>query len=126
MSDVEQLSPRWRYAVIATFILGEVAHLLKTNRYDPYTGTLTIPPAGTQTFQTEIGRWQDYFRDPRDNGGLPANLITEPQQLHDLTAFFTWAAWGSAAVRPGTNHSYTNNFPYDPLAGTRTRVPRCT
>jgi len=97
----------------------EVAHLLKTNRYDAHTGTLTVLPAGAQTFQTEIGLWQDYFRDPRGNGGLPANLITDPQQLHDLTAFFTWAAWGSVAVRPGTNHSYTNNFPYDPLAGNR-------
>ena len=26
---------------------------------------------------------------------------------------------GCAAVRPGTNHRYTNNFPYDPLAGNR-------
>jgi nitric oxide reductase subunit B len=112
--DYASLSDNVRAAIDA-----EVAHLLKTNRYDPHTDTLTVLPAGAQTFQTEIGRWQDYFRDPRRNGGLPANLITEPQQLHDLTAFFTWAAWGSAAVRPGTNHSYTNNFPYDPLAGNR-------
>ena len=47
------------------------------------------------------------------------NLVTDPQQLRDLTAFFTWAAWASVAERPGTNHSYTNNFPYDPLAGNR-------
>ena len=112
--DYASLSDDDRAAVDA-----EVAHLLKTNRYDPRSGTLTVLPAGAQTFQTEIGRWQDYFRDPRANGGLPANLITDPQQLHDLTAFFTWAAWGSVAERPGTNHSYTNNFPYDPLAGNR-------
>src|SRR5690606_21903349 len=28
-----------------------------------------------------------------------------------------WAAWASAAERPGESYSYTNNFPYDPLAG---------
>jgi len=97
----------------------EVAHLLKTNRYDAQTSTLTVLPAGAQTFQAEIRRWEDYFRSPQRNGGLPANLITDPQQLHDLTAFFTWAAWASVAERPGTTHSYTNNFPYDPLAGNR-------
>jgi nitric oxide reductase subunit B len=95
----------------------EVAQLLKANRYDSRTGVLTVLPAGAETFQAEIARWKGYFRDPGGNGGLPVNLIRDPQQLHDLTAFFTWAAWASVAERPGTGHSYTNNFPYDPLAG---------
>jgi nitric oxide reductase subunit B len=98
---------------------GEVASLLKTNRYDAEHDTLTLLPAGAQTFQEEIGRWEDYFRNPQHNGGLPANLLTDPQQLHELTAFFTWAAWASVANRPGKDHSYTNNFPYDSLAGNR-------
>jgi nitric oxide reductase subunit B len=96
---------------------GEVASLLKTNRYDSGTGTLTLLPAGAQTFANEVDRWKTYFQNPALNGGLAANLITDPKELHDLTAFFTWAAWGSVAQRPGTAHSYTNNFPYDPLAG---------
>lgn len=95
----------------------EVAHLLKTNRYDPETGTLSVLPPGALTYREEISRWERYFHDPKRNGGLPTDLIADPQQLHDLTAFFTWAAWGSVAERPGTTHSYTNNFPYDPLAG---------
>lgn len=109
------------YAVLrggeSAVIDAEVAHLLKTNRYDSRTGVLTVLPAGLEAFQAEIARWQGYFRDPRGNGGLPENLISDRQQLHDLTAFFTWAAWASVAERPGTGHSYTNNFPYDPLAG---------
>jgi bacteriorhodopsin len=32
MSDVEQLSPRWRYAVIATFVLGFAVLILLTSR----------------------------------------------------------------------------------------------
>ena len=44
--------------------------------------------------------------------------VADPNELRKLTAFFTWAAWGSVAQRPGRTHSYTNNFPYDPLAGT--------
>lgn len=95
----------------------EVAQLLKTNRYDSRSRVLTILPAGSEAFRAAIARWKRYFGDPRSNGGLSANLISDPQELHDLTAFFTWGAWASAAKRPGTDHSYTNNFPYDPLAG---------
>jgi len=100
-----------------TVIEAEVSHLLKINRYDSRTGVLTVLPGGMEAFQAEIGRWQGYFRDARGNGGLPENLISDRQQLHDLTAFFSWAAWASVAERPGAGHSYTNNFPYDPLAG---------
>jgi nitric oxide reductase subunit B len=96
---------------------GEVGALLKANRYDASTDTLTLLPAGVDTFHNEIDVWKTYFEHPVNNGGLPVRAVSDPQELHDLTAFFTWAAWSSVAQRPGTNHSYTNNFPYDPLAG---------
>ena len=38
-------------------------------------------------------------------------LIKDPSELHELTAFFAWAAWASAARWPGKSYSYTNNFP---------------
>ncbi len=96
-----------------------VARRLKTNRYDAGTGTLTLLPGGESTFTREIAHWAAYFQDPAGNGGLRARTITDPRDLHDLTAFFTWAAWASVATRPGTDHSYTNNFPYDSLAGNK-------
>lgn len=112
---------RKRYAILTDVeraaVDGQVATLLKTNRYDALTGVLTLLPAGAETFAGETARWKTYFENPQFNGGLAADLISDPRELHDLTAFFTWAAWGSVAQRPGTTHSYTNNFPYDPLAG---------
>jgi nitric oxide reductase subunit B len=96
---------------------GEVAALLKVNRYDAASDTLTLLPAGAETFQNEIAVWKRYFEVPAGNGGLPVRAVSDPKELHDLTAFFTWAAWSAVTQRPGTTHSYTNNFPYDPLAG---------
>src|SRR6185312_4538058 len=58
-----------------------------------------------------------YFKDPVKNGGLKPDLISDPTELHQFTAFVTWAAWASVANRPGTQASYTNNFPYDPSVG---------
>ncbi len=48
---------------------------------------------------------------------MKAKYIVDPQELRQLTAFFAWTAWASAARRPGLSYSYTNNFPFDPLAG---------
>src|SRR4029453_7155258 len=36
------------------------------------------------------------------------------QEIHELTAFFSWTAWASAAERPGHDYSYTNNWPPEP------------
>ena len=91
--------------------------LLKENRYDPRTRTLLFPMPEELSFQRQVGRWTDYFVHPASNGGLKAKYIQDPVELRQLTAFFAWTAWASAARRPGRSYSYTNNFPYDPLVG---------
>lgn len=96
---------------------GAVAHQLKQNHYDPASGTLVFATADVESFERQIAVWTDYFGDPASNGGLTTNAVNDPQELRALTAFFAWTAWVSVAERPGTTHSYTNNFPYDPLAG---------
>ncbi|MEP6897248.1 MAG: cbb3-type cytochrome c oxidase subunit I [Rhodanobacter sp.] len=90
---------------------------LKTNRYDAQTRVLKLIEPEAAAYRQQIGYWTDYFKDPSKNGGLKPNLITDPTELHQFTAFVTWAAWASVAKRPGTEASYTNNFPYDPSVG---------
>ncbi|MEO8717527.1 MAG: hypothetical protein ABI423_04835 [Burkholderiales bacterium] len=96
---------------------GEVAAKFKANRYDPASGTLTLLPEGKAAFDSQVAYWTDYFLDPARNGGLAKGSVSDPKELRELTAFFVWTAWAAAAERPGTRHSYTNNFPYDPLVG---------
>jgi nitric oxide reductase subunit B len=100
----------------------EVALVLKTNRYDPLSGVLTLTAAEAQAWRRQIGYWTDYFKLPAGNGGLKPNLIGDPSELRQFTAFVTWAAWASVVNRPGQNYSYTNNFPYDPSVG-NTPIP---
>ena len=96
---------------------GAVASEFKTNRYDAATGTLTLPDESKAAFAEQIAYWTNYFADPAKNGGLSRGAVADPVELRKLTAFFVWTAWASAAQRPGSAHSYTNNFPYDPLVG---------
>jgi nitric oxide reductase subunit B len=95
------------------------AKILKTNRYDTHTGVLTFTAPEAAAYREQIGKWTAHFADPLENGGLKNRYITDPQALRQLTAFFAWTAWASAANRPGRDYTYTNNFPYDPLAGNR-------
>ncbi len=95
----------------------ETAVALKTNRYDAASSTLHLTAPETVAYRQQIGYWTDYFRHPERNGGLKPDLIADPIELHQFTAFVTWAAWASVAARPGETYSYTNNFPYDPSVG---------
>src|SRR5665213_2513635 len=112
-----QLDPTQRAGLQA-----EVAVVLKSNRYDPASGVLTLTSALAQAWWQQIGYWTDYFKHPAGNGGLKPDLISDPTELRQFTAFVTWAAWASVTNRPGQNHSYTNNFPYDPSVG-NTPIP---
>lgn len=98
-------------------VRAEVAILLKTNRYDDASDTLRLTEPESRAYRQQIGFWRDYFREPARNGGLKADLITDPTELRQLTAFIVWAAWVSVADRPGRDFSYTMNFPYDPDVG---------
>lgn len=95
----------------------QAAVILKANRYDEATETLTFTAAQASAYRQEILHWTDYFRHPPRNGGLMRDLVTDPVELRNFTAFVTWAAWASVALRPGEDYSYTNNFPYDPSVG---------
>jgi hypothetical protein len=104
----------------ARFYRGGIRHAaldLKANRYDPANGTLALPAGAAESFKGLVEYWMEYFGGPERNGGLARETVSDPRELRQLTAFFGWAAWASAAMRLGTSHSDTNNFPYEPLAG---------
>jgi nitric oxide reductase subunit B len=98
-------------------IRAEVAVILKRNRYDVASNTLQLTAPEAAAYRQQIGYWRGFFHDPAKNGGLRPDLIIDSAELHQLTAFITWAAWASVTDRLGTDYSYTNNFPYDPDVG---------
>ncbi len=87
--------------------------ILSANRYNPATRTLAFTSYEAASFQAQQEYWRGHFASSETSRGLPASAISNAQELRQLTAFFAWAAWASAAHVPGTDHSYTNNFPYD-------------
>jgi nitric oxide reductase subunit B len=98
-------------------VSAEVRRLLKQNRYNPQTGTLTFTFPELMSYRGQKTKWAEYFVQPLLNRGLLINHIKDPREIEQLTAFFAWTAWASVTNRPGKTFSYTNNFPYDPVAG---------
>jgi nitric oxide reductase subunit B len=87
----------------------------KTNRYDPGTDTLTYTPAQVHAFEQLRGHYGDFFGEPTTKYGLRPKAIQDPEQIRQLTAFFSWSAWAASALRPARQYSYTNNWPPEPL-----------
>jgi nitric oxide reductase subunit B len=87
----------------------------KTNRYDPGSDTLTYTPAQVHAFEQLRGHYGDFFGEPTTKYGLRPKAIQDPEQIRQLTAFFSWSAWAASALRPARQYSYTNNWPPEPL-----------
>ena len=109
---IKEVSPAQRASIYA-----QVRQLLKQNRYASAEKTLTFTATEAASYRDQIEKWTAYFSQPTLNRGLRVKQIEDPKELQQLTAFFAWTAWASVANRPGKSYSYTNNFPYDPLAG---------
>ncbi|MFE9770494.1 nitric-oxide reductase large subunit [Streptomyces sp. NPDC005931] len=87
----------------------------RTNRYDDSTGTLVWSDAQAAAFTELTEHYADILGRPDGKQGLRPDAITDPGEIHDVTAYFAWTAWTAAAERPGHDYSYTNNWPSEPL-----------
>lgn len=92
---------------------------LKANTYSPSSGVITFTSAQASAHQELISYYRDWFGPPEMQKGLRRPHLKVPEDVRRITAYFSWAAWLSAAQRPGTSHSYTNNWPPDDLAGNK-------
>ena len=91
--------------------------MLRTNRYDASTGTLVWTDEQVKAYDQAVEYYTKMFGPDAQKNGLKPDLITDPTEVQQVTAFFGWTAWAAAADRPGKDYSYTNNWPAEPLVG---------
>ncbi|MHB1463012.1 MAG: nitric-oxide reductase large subunit [Armatimonadota bacterium] len=106
-----------RDGMTAADIQTRVKNEFKHNRYDSRTETLVYPPGQAYGFNKLKEYYRGWFGPASTQKGLQRPCISDPKDIHRLSSYFAWAAWTSTVTRPGTNYSYTNNWPYEPLAG---------
>jgi nitric oxide reductase subunit B len=92
---------------------------LKENSYNSEISAIIFTPAQASAHLEMIAYYRDWFGPPELQKGLRRPYLKDPEEVRKITAYFSWAAWLSAARRPGKDHSYTNNWPPDELAGNK-------
>jgi nitric oxide reductase subunit B len=98
---------------------------MRPNTYDPDTRDLLVSSdraaAITQTAQHYAGLFgNDPAQDSlREAYAIPAGSIKSAERQHMLGAFFFWASWACATVRPGAEITYTHNWPFEALIDNR-------
>jgi len=90
---------------------------IKTNGYDKASDTLTLTNLQQQALIENRKFYDDLFTKGETDGPIQAETIKDPKERQDVADFFFWTAWCAGTLRPGDNHTYTNNWPYDPQAG---------
>jgi nitric oxide reductase subunit B len=98
---------------------------LRANRVDPETNVLTISAERAEAIRAVGLHYAGLFADEpglaelRDAYAIPANAIKDPARQKAMNAFFFWTAWTCVTNRPGSDITYTNNWPPDELVGNK-------
>jgi len=95
----------------------KIKHETKPNRYDAATNTLTLTAAQVKGLEKVKQHWQKVFKEGEQRYGFLADTIGDEQQRLEISRFFFWTAWVASTLRPGSDFSYTNNWPPDRRVG---------
>jgi nitric oxide reductase subunit B len=96
------------------------AHLelsMRTNTYDPASQRITISPVRAAAFDALASYYADVFASGRNEYAIPRGALTDPVRQREMAAFFWWTSWAASTNRPGSNITYTNNWPSESLVG---------
>lgn len=94
-----------------------VTQEMKENRYDPLTEMLTLTEFQTEAFLALTHYYTDLFQNGNDRMGLQPGIVRTAEEGRLVTVFFAWLAWAAGTQRLDADHTYTTNWPYDPLVG---------
>ncbi|GGY19960.1 nitric-oxide reductase large subunit [Paludibacterium paludis] len=107
-----------RRAVVARRLVGEMRH----NGYNAETRTLVVSDLRADAIGAVAGHYMTlYGTDPalqslREDYAMTAGSVPDAADRRALAAFYFWSAWATSTDRPGeTGHSYTNNWPHEPM-----------
>jgi len=98
---------------------------LRTNTYDATSGVITFSPERAQVARALADYYTKLFMDDpsmdhvRKSYAIPKSAIKDPARMAQMNAFFTWTTWVCSTNRPGSDVTYTNNWPYEPVIGNK-------
>ena len=98
---------------------------IRSNTYNPESGDLVVSSTRAAAIQAVNQHYAALFSDDpslrelRKSYAIPVNAIKTPERRQLINAFFFWATWACGTERPGTQVTYTQNWPPEPLIDNR-------
>ena len=71
--------------------------------------------ARTATYYDQLFSDAPALRHSRQSFAMKENTLPSAERREAMTQFFFWTAWAAATERPGSDVTYTNNWPHEPL-----------
>ncbi len=96
---------------------------LRRNSFDPKTRTILVSADRAAAIRAVARHYQGLFLDDpalgdlREAYAMPAGTVGSEDRARALTAFFFWATWACTTNRPGSDVTYTQNWPPEKLVG---------
>lgn len=97
--------------------------LMRTNTYNKDTDTLTIPNERAAAFNALAIYYGGVFQQGKKEYAIPEGALKDVTKQHQMATFFFWTSWAASTNRPGTDVSYTQNWPHEDLIGNRPTAP---
>jgi nitric oxide reductase subunit B len=110
-------------AVGQASLRARLQQVMRHNTYDPSNGVLTVDADRAEAIRAVTAHYMALFGADRSLDTLRAqyaiqqNPIPDPSERQAMMAFFFWSSWATATNRPGSEISYTSNWPSEPLVG---------
>lgn len=98
---------------------------IRTNTYREDTKEIVISNDRYEAYQYLSNYYAGLFmNDPnladlRDHYAIPENTIKDPNRMAQMNTFFFWSTWATSTNRPGSDITYTNNWPNENLIENR-------
>lgn len=90
-------------------------HVMRTNTFDPANHRVILDADRAAAFNQLAAYYAGVFANGRKEYAIPVGALTNQQKQAQLAAFFWWSAWATSTNRPGSNATYTNNWPHESL-----------
>ena len=94
---------------------------LRRNTHDPERNTITVSTLRAQAMDAVASHYISVFgNDPstaalRESYAMRDDTVPSLEHRRALTGFFWWTSWAASTERPGSDISYTQNWPFEPL-----------
>ena len=94
---------------------------MRTNTYDPATGTITVSADRGEAIRQVKAHYVALFSaDPaleslREQYAIANNAVPDAGRRNQIAAFYWWTSWGASTNRPNSDITFTSNWPHEPL-----------